>query len=99
MIHRYLLHVTLTVRDFKALTRFETEAAIVMKDHGGEITHAYETKRHADGSGTEVHIVEFKSETQFNNYRQDTRLTDLTELRLAAIENTDIQVITQIKNY
>ena len=95
----YKLIVTLTVADFEAFESFERCAAAIMADYDGQIFQAYETVRLGDGSGQEVHIVEFPSEDQFIAYKNDSRLSELSELRRRAITNTDVKPILKSKTY
>lgn len=81
----YKLLVILQVLDFQALDEFERKVSKVMADHHGKITRAFETIRNKDGSGEEVHIVEFQREEDFNHYRNDPRLQELRSLREEAI--------------
>jgi uncharacterized protein (DUF1330 family) len=95
----YQLHVTLHVKDFNALETFETEAAKIMQDHCGRIALAFEAQRTANGTGTEIHIVEFESESHFDRYRTDSRFNELAQIRNTAISKSEIIVIGQTKNY
>jgi uncharacterized protein (DUF1330 family) len=83
--------VILQVRDFELLDSFEGRAAEIMADYEGQIAAAFETARNADGSGEEVHLLEFKSRQHFVGYRQDNRHVELKELREKSISSTEIK--------
>jgi len=91
--------VTLYVRDFSALEIFECKANSIMKEYQGVIKNAFETKRNVDGSGEEVHFLEFASVAQFERYRADVRLNDLAELKKTAITSMDVTVVIAEKSY
>ena len=91
--------VKLDVKDFDVFDRFEKQASIIMGKYDGRIISAFETERNSDGSGQEVHILEFPSEEAFGNYRKDPALADLAYLREQAISNTSVEVSLRIKDY
>jgi uncharacterized protein (DUF1330 family) len=95
----YKLLVTIQVADFQALNEFEKQAAEIMSDYQGKITSAFETSRNDDGSGEEIHIVEFQTENDFTNYRNDLRLKNLVGLREKAISSTEIKICSNEKSY
>ena len=70
----YKLLVTLQVRNFQTLAEFEAQAAHVMAGYNGRIASAFETVRNEDGSGEEVHLVEFPLEEDFIRYKNDASL-------------------------
>ena len=95
----YRLHVTLSVKNFDTFEEFERKAAAIMSHYDGRIVSAYETLRNRDGSGEEVHIIQFPSEAKFNEYRADQKLLDLAEFREKAIASTMVKAIVKEKNY
>ena len=96
-MHKIL--AVLQVRDFEALELFERKASEIMSDHGGRIVTAFETNRNEDGSGEEVHLLEFRNEECFTNYRNDERYLALKSLREKAISNTEVKVELRDKSY
>ncbi len=95
----YRVLAILQVRDFVALDEFERAAAVIMSDFGGEIVCGFETLRNSDGSGEEVHLLEFADEESFSNYRNDDRHHSLRPLREKAIAATDIRIQLKAKSY
>ncbi len=95
----YKLLVVLQVKDFAALEEFERQAAVVMAEYSGAIVEAAETSRNADGSGEEVHLLEFASAESFAQYRSDGRLSELSGLRDRAISATEVRPILKEKSY
>jgi uncharacterized protein (DUF1330 family) len=95
----YKLLVTIQVADFQALNEFEKQASLIMSDYQGEIVSAFETSRNSAGSGEEVHIVEFQSESDFSHYKNDPRLLKLENLREKAISETSIKICSSEKSY
>ena len=91
--------VKLDVKDFDAFDRFEKQASLIMGKYDGRIISAFETERHSDGSGQEIHVLEFPSEEAFGEYRKDPVLADLAYLREQAISNTSVEVSLRIKEY
>lgn len=83
--------VILQVLDFQLLDEFEREASRIMADYQGKIICAFETARNEDGSGEEIHLVEFQREDDFISYRNDPRLLALRDLRAAAISRTEMK--------
>ena len=96
-IHKLL--AILQVRDFDALDEFERKASDIMSDHGGKIVAAFESCRNEDGSGEEVHLLDFKNEEGFTNYRNDDRHQALKSLRDKAIASTEVKVVLKEKSY
>ena len=93
------LLVTLQVKDFEALQKFETLTNLTMQKYGGCIEHAYELEKAEDGTGREIHIVRFDSADGFERYRSDPDMAEQSELRNQAIKHTEIAPITQEKRY
>jgi uncharacterized protein (DUF1330 family) len=91
--------VTIKVKNFSLLTEFESIAAKVMHQHGGCIVRAFEIQRDKDGSGEEVHLLEFPNMSAFNNYRSDSLLEQYSDLRLRAIESTHVTISIRQKSY
>ena len=91
--------VTIEVLDFDHLTTFESKAAEIMKDHGGQFISAFETLRNEDNTGREIHLLEFPSESAFVGYRSDERLKDLADLRAKAIQSMDVVKSDRLKKY
>lgn len=91
--------VILDVKDFDLLAQFERKAVEIMCDYGGGIVKAFETSRCEDGTGQEVHLLEFPSEAAFAEYRTDSRLKKYAELRDRAIISTTIMASSMLKSY
>ena len=91
--------VTIEVNNFDLLATFERKAAEIMGLHGGEIVRAFETSREIDGSGQEVHLLEFPSEDAFMKYRSDFRLSEHAELREKAIKSMTVIQSSVLKSY
>lgn len=95
----YRLLATLTVKNFEAFEAFEQQAAGIMADYNGSIVSAFETVRNADGSGEEIHILEFACADDFDRYKQDPRLAELSDLRERAISATHVKTVLSEKHY
>jgi hypothetical protein len=74
--------------------RFETEAARIMRRHGGRIDRVIRPTGPARGDALphEVHLVSFPSAAGFEAYRADPELRALGALRESAIARTEILV-------
>lgn len=95
----YKILAILQVRNFQALDEFERRASVIMSEHGGRIASVFETRRNADGSGEEVHVVEFPDVERYENYRLDDRHGELKALRERAVSCTEIKVCLSEKSY
>lgn len=91
--------VTIDVKNFTLLADFESKAVQIMQSHGGSMIRAFESQSNEDGSGQEVHLLEFPSETAFVDYRSDPRLLKYAELRDRAITSTVVIKSSQVKSY
>jgi len=91
--------VTIKVKNFEVLEKFEREAVKIMHSYNGKTIGVYETERNEDDRGEEVHILEFDSTEDFKNYREDARHLTLNKLRAEGIEETSIKVSSVAKNY
>ena len=91
--------VRLAVKDFEVFEKFENQASLIMGKYKGRIISAFETVRNSDGSGQEVHVLEFPSEEAFALYRKDASLLALSSLRERGISNTEIDVSLCVKTY
>jgi uncharacterized protein (DUF1330 family) len=91
-----LLVVQLHVRPGREaqFRQFETEAARIMRRHGGRIERVIRVTAAAPGSAMphEVHAVAFPSLERFEAYRADPDLARLASLRQSAIARTDVVI-------
>jgi len=93
------IFVKLQVLSFDCLEPYERQANVIMKRYGGSIISAFEIIRNSDGSGEEVHIVQFPDEESFSQYRSDKELLQLVDLRDKAISNTEVRMFVHEKIY
>lgn len=91
--------VKLEVKDFSAFDEFEKQASLIMGKYEGRIISAFETIHNSDGSGQEIHVLEFPNEMLFSKYKSDPALSELAPLREKAISNTQVQVSLSLKTY
>ncbi|MFK7733728.1 MAG: DUF1330 domain-containing protein [Pseudomonadales bacterium] len=91
--------VELTVKNFDLLERYENQALVIMAKYGGRLLSSFETSRAADGTGEEIHLLQFQNEHEFTSYREDSDLIELADLREHAIQATDIRISTRLKEY
>lgn len=91
--------VKLRVKSFTQLEIFERKASGIMKKHHGRIVCAFELSHNLDGTGEELHVLEFLDNTSFDDYRGDPEFDKLAELRNSAILKTDIMVALRKKDY
>ncbi|MGE0681458.1 MAG: DUF1330 domain-containing protein [Candidatus Binatia bacterium] len=72
--------------------RFETEAARIMRKHGGCIERVIRPTVGVQEEALpyEVHLLSFPSMEQFTAYRADVDLAKLTDLRQSAIARTEV---------
>jgi len=72
--------------------RFETEAARIMRRHGGRIERVIRPTGPArtEPLPHEIHVVAFPSPAAFEAYRADPELTALAALRESAIARTEV---------
>jgi len=88
----------LEVNDAAAFEEFESQAIAILKSHGGKLVSAFEVEQSEVGV-TEVHCLEFPDAETFENYRNDSKLLALGELRAKAIHSTQIYVSSKHKKY
>jgi hypothetical protein len=81
--------------------RFETQAARIMRRHGGRIDRVIRPTGGAPGDPLphEIHVVSFTSVVGLETYRADPELAALAPLREAAIARTEITVGTEVEAY
>lgn len=94
-----LIQVKIEVLDFSLLEAFERQAVKIMTKYQGKMLAAFETTRDDSNRGWEFHLLEFPSLVQFANYRNDSELATLVELRTKAIASTEVNISTKIKSY
>lgn len=91
--------VTINVKNFELLADFERKAVKVMQLHGGCMVQAFETQRNKDGSGQEIHVLEFPCKASFSDYRSNPLLQEYSDLRKHAIDSIDFAISSAQKNY
>lgn len=81
--------------------RFETEAARIMRRHGGRIERVIRPTDLAGGDALphEIHLVSFDSAAGLEAYRADPELRALAPLRESAIARTEVTVGTAGEPY
>ena len=55
------IYVKLTVKSFDCLEQFERQAVALMQKYQGVVIAAFETVHNTDGTGEEIHILQFPS--------------------------------------
>ena len=77
-----------------AFRRFETEAARIIRRHGGRIDRVIRptASSRSDVLPREIHVVSFPSLERFEAYRGDRDLAELAPLRESAIHRTEITI-------
>ncbi len=91
--------VTLEVKNFTYLASFESKAVYIMRSYGGSMIRAFESKRNEDGSGQEIHLLEFPSIAAFDEYRSNSLLLKYAELRNKAIYSMVVVISGEQKEY
>lgn len=84
---------------FDLLGQFEQQAVAIMGQYNGKVIAAFETAHHNDGTGEEIHILEFPAEDDFTAYRNDAVLAQLSALREQAISEAEVKVSMTLKSY
>jgi hypothetical protein len=81
--------------------RFETEAARIMRRHGGRIDRVIRPTGSAPESTPphEIHVVTFRSAAALEAYRADAELRALGPLRESAIARTEVTIGTEGEPY
>ena len=74
--------------------RFETEAARIMRRHGGRIERVIRPTGPGDDLPHEIHVVSFASAAGLEAYRADPELAGLATLRASAIARTEVTMGT-----
>lgn len=89
----------LTIRDEEAFELFETEAAEIMKSHGGRIDSAFRPNKTESSAVDEVHVLKFPDLDAFERYKTDEKLQSLSALRESAINQTAVYISAQEIDY
>lgn len=86
--------VLLEIKEKSSFKEFETKAIKIMKKHNGRLVTAFEPNNEEStlSNVSEVHYLEFPNLDAFNNYRGDSELKELSELRNKGISQTTIIV-------
>lgn len=95
----YTLLVTITIDDFELFEEFERNASRIMKKYNGEILKAFEMERTVEGSGKEVHLVQFPDHEMFEKYRHDEELESIRSMQFSAVSGMDAVVLGDEKLY
>lgn len=91
--------VTLEVKSFTLLAAFESKAVQIMHTHGGSMIGAFVSQKNENGSGQEIHLLEFPSLAAFDDYRSDALLLEYADLRNKAIDSTAVIISDELKEY
>lgn len=95
----YTLLVTINVENFELFEEFELNASRIMKSYGGTILKAFEIERQDDGSGKEVHLVQFSDRDSFERYRHDEELESIRTMQFNAVSGMNAVVLGTEKLY
>lgn len=101
MLRVIYIIVELEIREPHAFVSFETKAVSIMKKYNGRLVTAFELNRQYSSStnANEVHVLQFDSQLDFENYRNDEEIKGLVALRKKAIANTTVLVQGIEKTY
>ncbi|WP_298362725.1 hypothetical protein [uncultured Litoreibacter sp.] len=94
---RIILHVSLWVRSgtYSAFVAYERKVLPLIAEHGGRLECALKLNGSDQVEPTEIHILSFASKEEFEKYRSDERLVELSEERAACLIKTEIAYGTQ----
>ncbi len=93
------LIVTIRVKDFDALQKFEAYAQQTMAKYRGKISKAFETVRNADGSGEEIHWLQFANSNEFEAFLRHSHSDEMAILRSEAIDCLVLKPVLCDKSY
>ena len=84
----------LEIKDKASFKNFEEKAIKIMGKYKGKLLSAFEPNEIESSLPNigEVHYLEFPNHEAFNNYRDDSELKELAELRNKGISKTTIIV-------
>ena len=84
----------------EALREYERRVIPVLKDYDGTLLSAF-APRKVDGAPgpDEIHLLRFKSEKDFNAYRNDSRVVSLTFERARAIAGAIVYLSDESIDY
>jgi len=93
--------VLLDINDRDAFKAFEIQAIAIMQKYGGRLVAAWQPNADlsSDRNIGEIHYLEFPSQADFEQYRQDQALLDLKALRATAIRATHVYVCDEQVSY
>lgn len=95
MMLTVIVHLYATDKGIEALRSFERKVLPILHSHGGQLVTALSPSRafgNFDPLPDEVHILNFPSEQDFQDYRDDPLHLGLATERTQAIRHTEIML-------
>jgi len=78
--------------ELAAFREFERQAARVMREHHGELERTVVVDDGASDGVTEIHVVRFATEADFQAYRTSPELAAVAHLRERAVSGTNLYI-------
>jgi len=95
-----LVHLYAGKDGIDGLQAYESAVMPILREHGGKLCTAFRPKPiPSEIVPDEIHLVQFPSDAQFQAYRTDPRLAELSELRSAGIARAELFFSESILSY
>lgn len=81
------------------LREFESKAIPILREHHGILLSASSSSQKSQNEPDEIHIIQFPSMKEFDDYKNDQRLLDLKSLKETMIHKMELHITDQFYEY
>ena len=81
------------------LREFESKAIPILREHQGILLSASSNSRRSFNEPDEIHIIQFPSMKEFEDYKNDPRILDLRSLKESMIRKMELHITNQFYEY
>lgn len=86
-------------RGLEGLREFESKAISILREHSGILVSASTSSPSISSGPDEVHVIQFPSNEDFDAYKRDVRLVELSGLRQEVIRKIELHITNEFHVY
>lgn len=83
----------------EGLREFESQAIPILREHDGTLISASYNADKPDGEPDEIHVIQFPNVKNFEAYKMDCRIINLSSLKTKMIRKMDIYITNTFLKY
>ena len=85
--------------EIEGLREFESKVIPILREHEGKLISASSNEDKTLNEPDEIHVIQFPSIEEFNAYKIDLRVVELSSLKSKMIKKADVYITNNFYQY